>query len=70
LWRVQWANRKTSVKLKALESFIGTTDVVNPEPVRRDFILVTLTKFKTDRMTCIVVGTVYDGNDEQNKGNQ
>ena len=34
--------------------------VVNPEPFRRDFILMTLTKFKTDRMTRIVVGTAYD----------
>jgi hypothetical protein len=43
-----------------LERFIGTTDAVNPEPFRRDFILVTLTKFKTGRMTRIVVGTAYD----------
>jgi len=35
--------------------FFGTTDVVNPDPFRRDFILVTLTKFKTDRMKGKVV---------------
>ena len=33
----------------------GTTDVVNPDPFRRDFTLVTLTKFKTERMTRAVV---------------
>jgi len=43
-----------------LESFIGTTYFVNPESFRRDFILVMLTKLKTDGMMRIVVGMAYD----------
>jgi len=54
------AGTVSSVKLKALESCFGTTDVVNPDPFRRDFILVMLTKFKTDRIMRKVVQKAYD----------